>query len=211
MKPTSASIKTLHSDPDNPRQITSEGLDGLGASTRKFGDLSGIVFNKRSNCLVAGHQRVKVLRRAGAKDWVTEKECTTESEGAGYIEDPRSGARFRIRIVDWDETMERAANLAANNPEIQGEYTAEAIGQLQALESDLEEFDELRFGDLAASLEKELGRELKKAQKDAEEAEDESKKIGDDFAIIIECNGEEQQVELLERLQAEGLKCRALI
>lgn len=145
MKPTSASIKTLHSDPDNPRQISSEGLTGLGASTRKFGDLSGIVFNKRSGCLVAGHQRVKVLRRAGAKDWVTEKECAADTEGSGYIEDPRTNARFRIRIVDWDEMTERAANLAANNPEIQGDYTAEAIGQLQALESALEEYEELRF------------------------------------------------------------------
>lgn len=204
MKSTSAPIKTLHSDPDNPRQITSEGLDGLGVSTRMFGDLSGIVFNKRSGCLVAGHQRVKVLRRAGAKDWVTETETT------GYIEDPRTGERFKIRIVDWDEAMERAGNLAANNPEIQGEYTAEAIGQLKALENELDEFEDLRFGDLTAKLEKDLGRELKRAQKDLEEAEDESGDVTDAFMIVIECVSEEAQRGLIERFLAEGLKCRAL-
>lgn len=67
------------------------------------------------------------------------------------------------------------------------------------------------FGDLAATLEKELNRELKKAQKAAEEAEDESDKITDDFNIIIECSSEDQQVELLERFQNDGLKCRALV
>ncbi len=53
-EPRIASIKTLHSDPDNPRQISTRALQGLDASTTKFGDLSGIVFNKRSGVLVAG-------------------------------------------------------------------------------------------------------------------------------------------------------------
>jgi len=203
-KAQTASIKTLHSDPDNPRSITSDGLDGLAASVVHFGDLSGIVYNKRSGCLVAGHQRVKVLRHAGAQEWVTDSETT------GHIVHPNTKEKFAIRIVDWDEKTERAANLAANNPEIQGAYTSEAIGQLQALEADLEEFEELRFGDLTARLEKELGRELKRAQKDVEEAEDESGDVTDAFMIVIECDSEGEQRDMIARFLAEGLKCRAL-
>ncbi len=199
---TTASIKTLHSDPDNPRQISSRALDGLSASTAKFGDLSGIVFNKRSQCLVAGHQRLKVLRRAGATEW------TMESETAGFILHPETGERFSIRIVDWDDVTERAANLTANNPEISGDYTEEAIGQLANLAGVLDGFTDLALDDLAKTLQKEM---FKAEKLTAEEgAGDESGEVRDAYMIVIECTDEEHQREMLERFAGEGLKCRAL-
>jgi hypothetical protein len=36
-------------------------------------------------------------------------------------------------------------------------------------------------------------------------------KVIDRFFVLIECVNEEQQVELLERFQREGLKCKALV
>lgn len=199
---TVASIKTLHSDPDNARQISSRALDGLSVSTSRFGDLSGIVFNKRSQCLVAGHQRLKVLRRAGATEW------TTESETSGFIVHPETGERFKIRIVDWDEVTERAANLTANNPEISGEYTEEAIGQLTNLAGVYDAFSDLALDDLSKSLQKELFKAEKKLTDDL--AEDQSAEVHDAYMIVIECTGEEHQREMLERFAGEGLKCRAL-
>jgi hypothetical protein len=65
-------------------------------------------------------------------------------------------AEFPVRIVEWDEATERMANLAANNPEIAGEFTATAIEQLQALEGEAD-FALLKFDDLEASIRKELG------------------------------------------------------
>lgn len=200
-----ASIKTLHSDPDNPRQISGRALGGLQTAIQTFGDLSGIVFNRRSECLVAGHQRLKALRLAGAKEWVI------ESETAGYIVHPATGARFGIRIVDWDEVTERAANLVANNPMIQGEYTDEAIGQIHGLAGVLPEFDELALADLASKLEQELRKAEKELKEDLDAAEDESGAVTEDFLVVVECRSEDHQREMIERLLAEGLKCRALI
>lgn len=200
-----ASIRTLHADPDNARAISTRALEGLKVSTEKFGDLSGIVFNRRSGCLVAGHQRVKVLRLAGATVW------QIESESAGQIVHPLTGEIFKVRIVDWDDVTERAANLVANNPEIAGEFTEEAIGQLRGLAVELPAFDELALSDLQSKLEAELLKAEKDLKGDVDAAEDESGEVSDAFLVIIECRGEEHQREMIEKLTAEGLKCRALI
>src|SRR4029077_2843088 len=99
--------------------------------------------------LVAGHQRMKVLRAAGATEWVR------NGEGA-YIVHPKTGEHFRIRIVKWDEVTHRMAELTANNPQIQGGYDEElAAAQLAGLVDD-ERFAALRL----AELEAEIGEEL---------------------------------------------------
>ena len=60
-------IENLKAFPDNPRAIEEHALAGLGASVQRFGDIAGIVFNRRNEALVAGHQRVRVLRERGAE------------------------------------------------------------------------------------------------------------------------------------------------
>jgi hypothetical protein len=37
------------------------------------------------------------------------------------------------------------------------------------------------------------------------------KTIGEQYAVLVTCRDEAQQVELLTRLHAEGLECRALL
>lgn len=92
-------LKDLNKNPANPRKIKDEKLKALARSLKEFGDLSGIVFNKRTNRLVGGHQRVTVLPAdAEIRD------------GFIWVE----GDKFTYREVDWDETKEKAANLAAN-------------------------------------------------------------------------------------------------
>jgi hypothetical protein len=86
-------IEQLADDPRNPRIIGEKALTGLRHSLEDFGDLSGIVFNQRSGHLVAGHQRMRVLREAGATAWVR------TGEDAGYIEHPGTGERFGKQIV----------------------------------------------------------------------------------------------------------------
>jgi DNA modification methylase len=147
----------LKADPRNARTIEAPGLRGLGVSMETFGDLSGIVWNERSGHLVAGHQRMNRLRAAGAEDWVREG-------ASGVIVHPKTGERFGIRIVDWDDTTERMANLTANNPAIQGEFTEEAAEQLRALEDEVA-FEALRLDDLRDDLD----REVKKAEEERAE------------------------------------------
>jgi len=55
-------VADLSEAPWNPRAIDEASLTALGASQRAFGDISGIVFNRRLGLLVCGHQRLRRLR-----------------------------------------------------------------------------------------------------------------------------------------------------
>jgi hypothetical protein len=140
-------VGLLRADPQNARTIEAPALRGLGTSMETFGDLSGIVWNERSGNLVAGHQRMNRLNAAGADTW------TRVSKTEGFILHPRTGERFGIRIVDWDDTTERMANLTANNPHIQGDFTEEAAQQLAALEQHAA-FESLLLADLQTQLDR---------------------------------------------------------
>jgi hypothetical protein len=96
----------------NPRKITEDDKLRLRRQLAEFGDLSGIVFNIRTDRLVGGHQRITVLQDS----WPIVKKKHTADTGTvavGYI-DTRYG-RFSYREVDWPEQKEKLANLAANN------------------------------------------------------------------------------------------------
>lgn len=81
----------------NPRRISDRAMNGLRASLERFGELGGIVYNKRTGRLVGGHQRVKALAAMGAED-------------------------AEVRVVDLPVAEEKAANLALNHPGIGGEW-----------------------------------------------------------------------------------------
>lgn len=95
----------------NPRKISQAQLDRLGKSMADFGDLSGIVMNRRTGNLVGGHQRLKHLD----PDWKIESKPHTDDTGTvaiGHIDTP--WGRWSYREVDWPEKKELAGNLAAN-------------------------------------------------------------------------------------------------
>lgn len=122
-KPTKAkqrpvSLSELTADGKNPRKIRDEAFEGLGLSMAEFGDLSGITFNLRFNELVAGHQRIKRLTDQFGSDLKIKK---LDAE-RGLIETP-AGSTFPVRFVDWTRARQQAANVAANAPTIQGEFT----------------------------------------------------------------------------------------
>ena len=98
----------------NPREIDKRALEGLKYSLEEFGDISGIVYNKRTGRLVSGHQRVKALRQRYGDVNVINGVIIT------------SAGDFPVRVVDWEEDKEKAANLAANAETIQGRWTESA-------------------------------------------------------------------------------------
>lgn len=108
-------IKNLKPNPDNPRLISPEKLKQLKKALREFGDLSGIVFNRKTQTLVSGHQRVKVLddmRRLITIETNYPKPTRTGTVAEGYLK--IEGEKFRYREVDWDAVRQQAATLAAN-------------------------------------------------------------------------------------------------
>lgn len=148
------SVKDLCSAPKNPRKIQPLALHGLDQSMRNFGDLSGIVFNVRTGHLVSGHQRVKTLPESLTIESVHEEK--DESGTVGYGSVRHAGSVFPVRLVDWDENREYAANLAANNPGIQGDFTDDVGALLAEIEQELPEiYDATRLFEIGDAKEDE--------------------------------------------------------
>lgn len=139
-------IDELRPDEENPRDIDEDARASLAASQREFGDISGIVLNARTGTLVCGHQRVKALRAAGAKQW------TKLSETEGFVLHPVTGERFPVRIVDWDGPTHQVACIAANNPAAQGYFTGAQVEQLREVEGFIR-YSDLRLAELLRGLE----------------------------------------------------------
>jgi len=188
------SLVDLKPAPYNPREIGKIAAAGLGKSLDAFGDISGIVWNARTGNLVSGHQRVAQLRKRSAK-------LVTDSGTPRVVCGDRE---FPVRIVDWDMEFEKAANLEANNDKIQGEFNdnlAVVLKDVQGAMSELQ-FEELGFDELA------------KANRSTSEL---TKKLGSDvdyvpeYIVMVTCTDEQEQTALLQRLDGEGYKVRALM
>lgn len=123
----------------NPRTIKAENAAALGVSLREFGDLSGIVWNRKTGHLVAGHQRIDALQKAHG--------AALKMDGGAVV--TPNGARFPVRMVDWPEDKEKAANVAANSPFLAGDFTPELSVIVDELRTELPELTEaLRLGEI---------------------------------------------------------------
>jgi len=104
-------VKDLKPTKYNPRKISEEKLQMLGRSMDEFGDLSGIVFNRKIGSLICGHQRIKHI------DGETEiiKKPHKDKYGTiavGYIK-TRKGD-FLYREVEWSRKKHDLAMIASN-------------------------------------------------------------------------------------------------
>ncbi len=153
---------------ENPRTISKEGLQGLKKSMKRFGDLSGIVFNSRTGRLVTGHQRVKGLIADNPG-------IEVDADLDAIITD--EGELFPIRTVDWDEDFELAANIAANHHALQGVFldsVEEMIDQIELVSPDI--WDELMLASIKAEAEVE-----KILEDDPEAPGSRSEPVGDEI------------------------------
>lgn len=108
-------MSDLRYNPHNPREITPEQLSNLRDSVLRFGDLSGIVFNRKTGSLVGGHQRVKAYELESAEPKIEKRYPKPNAQGTvaeGFI--LVAGERFGYREVQWPRAMEEQAMVAAN-------------------------------------------------------------------------------------------------
>lgn len=106
----SVKLDELKSAPYNPRRIDEASKKALGKSIERFGDISGLVWNKTTGHLVCGHQRLDVLKKE-YPDLKIEDNVIIAGD-----------KRFPIRIVEWDKQTEKLANIAANSQYLAGEF-----------------------------------------------------------------------------------------
>lgn len=150
-------LDQLNKNPKNPRKISKEDFENLKRSMAKFGDLSGIVFNRTTGQLVGGHQRIEAFKSLPAKKQViiTHQYDQPNQFGTvalGYID--YNNEQYGYREVEWDEATENAANIAANR--IQGEFDLDMLAELNHELAQLENGQELLS--LSGQSDKELER-----------------------------------------------------
>ena len=127
-------ILKIKPDTENPRDIDQVALDKLGESISDFGDLAGLVCNKRTGEWVCGHQRTKALNKLFPGYKVIERKeiiVKGDKEWEGEIlskDDKPTG--FKVRIVDKDIEWQKMANIIANDTRIQGTYNIEKLSDI---------------------------------------------------------------------------------
>lgn len=127
--------------PYNPRKVEGTRLAKLEETMREYGDLSGIVFNARTQRLVGGHMRKRVME----PEWSVSKKPFHDKAGTiaiGYVETPHG--KFNYREVDWGENKERVANIIANDHT--GQWVSEKLfDNIAEIKAEDPKFDESVF------------------------------------------------------------------
>ena len=138
--------------PYNPRKMSKDARSALRTSLESFDDISGIVIYERNGNILAGNHRWEELIKIHGQNNVN----LVRLRGEHYSLDGKNGPTgFIVRIVDWDDAKERAANVSANNDLIQGEFTSglqDVLSELNELKFDDDLFGNLRLDELQIDL-----------------------------------------------------------
>jgi hypothetical protein len=108
-------IKDLKKYHKNPRNITERQFSELSEWLVKYGDLSGIVVNRRTGEIIGGNQRTHFFREKDAEIKINEEFAEPDEQGTtkiGYV--ILNGKKYSYREVDWDEKWSEQANIIAN-------------------------------------------------------------------------------------------------
>jgi ParB-like chromosome segregation protein Spo0J len=108
-----------------------------------------------------------------------------------------------VEYVDLSEEQEKLALAVLDKTTEMAEVDSEA---LDALLREIET-GEAELQALLASMAEDAGI----MPPDDGDGDGGSQDVPEAFQILVECDGEDQQVKLLERFQKEGIKCRSLI
>lgn len=140
-------LSEIHFADYNPRILSDHMGAALDASMTTFGDISGITFNAKTQTLVTGHQRLRILekRYPGRVKIYVEHRFDAPDEYAtialGYVSVEGTNLHLAYRETFWDIGTEKAANVAANK--IEARFDDQLLAQLDYDLSQLENGDEL--------------------------------------------------------------------
>ena len=164
----------------NARTHSESQISQIMGSIREFGFLNPIIIDDSNNVL-AGHGRLLAAQRLGLKEVPVIREShLTPIQRKAYILADNKIAENS----DWDESM---LNI-----------------ELAALKADNFDFEVMGFneGDFC----EEADIELPVADKEEEKEEEKARH----FNIVIQCNTEEEQQALFNKLSEDGINCKCI-
>jgi hypothetical protein len=132
----------------NPRIMDEASKKGLKRSIDEFDDISGITWNKTTSNIITGHHRWDALLEKYGMDALTFDHLKGDRFS---ILQNGNDTGFILRVVEWNKSKERAANIVANSHKIEGQFTADLGGILAELKLEFDDsfFSDLRFDDLS--------------------------------------------------------------
>lgn len=171
----------------NPRVISDRARAKLAAGIEKLGLLHPLTWNRRSGCIVGGHQRIKIMDSYyGRPDY-----------------------ELRVSAVDLDDVQEREANILMNNPEAQGDWDLDKLNELLSTPqidisaTGFEPADVYRlFGDAArlnANAAEKYADQVRASLELREKADTLSDDQSVDFYLVFVFRGEQDRDAFLER------------
>jgi hypothetical protein len=185
-------LDAIDPHPDNPNTHDEEQVYGLEESAKEFGQFRSFVVWQRPNgrfTQVTSHGITTAMRNRGEAS--ARVEVLPEDTSPLIVK--------RIMLAD-----NQHARKSADNPDIllrllqeqqHAGYTLLAIGtDDDAVQSLLDQLDSGTSADVLP-----------------EPGDAETSEVSEQWGIIVTCHDEDQQLQLLERFQEEGLLCRALV
>lgn len=141
----------------NARKMDKKVKARLKSSIEEFGDISGITINKKTGNIFTGNHRWKQLDETyGALELVHQKDDIYLINKKGkYL-------GFTARVVDWDLTKEKQANIVANSSLVAGDFTEDLQAQLAEINEQTEEalMSDLGLSDIMIDFDKDNDSEL---------------------------------------------------
>lgn len=111
-----------------------------------------------------------------------------------------------VEVLDVNDAEARALLLSLDPLAQLADYDQAALDRLRSLTS--------TSSDAVANLWASIGQAnaaIAETLAAARDGRDKTERIPDQFLILVECADEQTQMELLQRFQEEGLKCKALV
>lgn len=189
-QPTVIDLGTLHADPSNARIHDQRNKAAIAASIDRHGFLGAVVVEKGTGRILAGNERTQQALAAGMTEGVVVKYDPQRQVPVIMADlDGAEADRFALtdnrtaELADWDEDVLKTA-LAAIGEEGREALTVEKLWTRAELKS-LLTTSERAAPDVISSA------------------------YNGTFAILVTCDDERHQRELLERMTDEGLNVRA--
>lgn len=184
MKIITKKIEELNPAEYNPRVISEEALKGLEESVKRFGYVEPIIWNRQTNRVVGGHQRLEVLKRQGID-------------------------KVQVVEVDLTEKEEKALNITLNNQNIQGEWDNEKLQSLLEELKNEEYYNEITLGTLELKAEKMS--EINVVDDDVVEVEKKEINLVEKWGILVFFDDELKQKDFFKEMQERGFECKSII